>query len=245
MTRKEFVQEIISGYLGNLMGAGVPYEVGSFHWDQESQAEWIQRVLDWSRTPEGEASRVMAAANQTRAEMARRAGRLSEAGVPPYLIQKLAEPILDTGPFGAAKEHGQKLILVLAGGVGCGKTIAAIWLIGEAATNHDSVLYLSSAALARWDRYSQEEMGKLFAPRLLVIDDVGSEFRDEKGAFVSLLEDVINTRCLNGRRTVITTNMSADKFKVRYEDRIASRVSEFGAFFEFDGADMRRETTAG
>ena len=72
---------------------------------------------------------------------------------------------------------------------------------------------------------------------LLILDDLGTEFLSQ---FVTaMLYNIINTRLLEGRPTIISTNLSFQEISKRYTDRLTSRL--FGGYmhFEFLGRDIR------
>ena len=74
-------------------------------------------------------------------------------------------------------------------------------------------------------------------PDLLILDDLGTEFLSQ---FVTaMLYNIINTRLLEGRPTIISTNLSFQEISKRYTDRLTSRL--FGGYmhFEFLGRDIR------
>ena len=71
----------------------------------------------------------------------------------------------------------------------------------------------------------------------MILDDLGTEFLSQ---FVtSMLYNIINTRLLEGRPTIISTNLTFQEISKRYTDRLASRL--FGGYeqFEFVGRDVR------
>ena len=72
---------------------------------------------------------------------------------------------------------------------------------------------------------------------LLILDDLGTEFLSQ---FVTaMLYNIINTRLLEGRPTIISTNLSFQEISKRYTDRLTSRL--FGGYMhiEFLGRDIR------
>lgn len=101
-------------------------------------------------------------------------------------------------------------------------------------------LWVSAARLARWERYKDEAMDKLFKASKLVIDDIGAEFNDEKDNFLTLFGEVVTERLANGRPIVITSNATFEEFRKRYDGRIVDRVREHGRFVSFAGESMRR-----
>ena len=142
----------------------------------------------------------------------------------------------------AGQPHG---MLILAGVRGCGKTVAANWLIGELLTGDPehapSARFIDVARLTRTSRYKADQIGPLEKVGLLVIDDLGMEYGDERGSFLATLDGLINARYSAQLKTVITTNLPWAKFKKRYGERIADRLRECGRFVELDGKSLRKK----
>jgi DNA replication protein DnaC len=143
----------------------------------------------------------------------------------------------------AAIAGGSKLF-VLGGPPGIGKTTAACyWLIHARAVTTlvrtRPALFIRAGQLARWDRFGQEAMRDLERARALVVDDLGVEFDDTKGAFRSLLDEVVDARYAASLPTLLTTNLAGPAFKERYHERIADRVRGAGGFIALRGESMR------
>jgi DNA replication protein DnaC len=150
------------------------------------------------------------------------------------------------------------LLTVLSGGPGTGKTTAAVsWLFqwvwdekswrvvtegfsAKAAFCYAPGVFVTAARLARFSRYDERQMDELLRAGRLVIDDLGAEFLDVKGSFLSLLDEVVNERYANRRPTVLTTNLGVLAFKERYGERIADRIVEAGRFVSLGNESMRR-----
>lgn len=135
-------------------------------------------------------------------------------------------------------------IVVLSGLPGCGKTTAAAWWLLQPRervpyVGTSSARFIDATGLARWPKYDNAEMLKLTRSRALVIDDLGVEYADKKGAYSSLLDEVINSRYSAELPTVITTNLPGAEFKARYGERIADRIREAGRFVELGGESLR------
>lgn len=131
-------------------------------------------------------------------------------------------------------------IVVLAGGVGCGKTTAAhVWLLplGQPLEPH-RVAFVSAQEFARTSRY-EGKIERLRAPDRLVIDDLGAEYMDERGSALVDLDELIDARWRAGRGTLLTTNLTAQSFKRRYGARLASRIRDEGGWHQVDGPDLR------
>jgi len=81
----------------------------------------------------------------------------------------------------------------------------------------------------------------LFDCDLLIIDDLGTELTN---TFTNIeVFNIINSRIINNRKTIISTNMSPKYLLKTYGERTASRI--FGNFniLKFYGPDLRWEKT--
>ena len=213
----------------------------------ETFGEYLARLEAWSGTDEG----VAWAAASERAEAAERRAEdarwmRDEVGVP----QEIAAVLLSesgpslTEPMAAVRSLAPREYLVfLAGRVGTGKSVAACWAATRPCVS--SALFVRSVRLARWARYDDDEVDRLLSPKVLVIDDLGSEFNDERGSFWTLFEEVAVTRAENHLLTVVTTNLLVDDVRARYHfERVAERVRSLGAFIQFDGESLRGRRVA-
>ena len=68
---------------------------------------------------------------------------------------------------------------------------------------------------------------------LLVIDDLGTEFATSLVS--SQIFNIINERMVNSRSTIISTNLTPDRIKEQYSDRVLSRLTDEFEFFNIDG----------
>lgn len=133
-------------------------------------------------------------------------------------------------------------LVVLAGRPGVGKSVAAaLMAFRESRGNCQCLRWVQSGELARGFSYDADAFGELARVWVLVIDDLGVEYVDDKGRFLSTLEELLSKRHAKMRRTIITTNIT-DKatFVARYGERLASRIAEDGAFMICAGPDMRK-----
>jgi len=74
---------------------------------------------------------------------------------------------------------------------------------------------------------------------LLIIDDLGCEMTNQ--FTVSCLYNLVNTRMMRHKSTIISTNLSQAELRKRYSDRIASRLfSEYKPLY-FRGYDVREQ----
>ena len=168
------------------------------------------------------------------AEAATSAAR-GDLQMPPRVLGLVSGELEETPALWAVRD-AKPGIVCLSGGPGVGKTIAAgrwLWERGRGR-------FMKSARLARVNRYDRDEMRQLLAQPALVLDDLGTEFVDNKGNFHAIVDELIDYRYDYGLPLVITTNLSGVDFKARYEERIADRIRESGRFVEIAGDSMRR-----
>jgi hypothetical protein len=126
--------------------------------------------------------------------------------------------------------------LVLAGGKGTGKTVAATWV----ALNDERLWRFARAAtIVRVGRFG-DAFSQLIAAPALCIDDLGAEYIDVKGSFLSDLDELVDTFYSNRRPLIVTTNLDAKAFKDRYGARVVDRLTECAQWVGIDGRSMRR-----
>ena len=97
---------------------------------------------------------------------------------------------------------------------------------------HDSKKQINSTA--------KENYNNLFECDLLIIDDIGTELTNS--FTVSELFIIINTRLLNKKKTIISTNFSLGKLAETYTERISSRIFDKFTLVKFIGKDLRWES---
>src|SRR5882757_7087206 len=144
--------------------------------------------------------------------------------IPTRFLDRLVAGAIE--PSDAREATGETFdLLVLSGGPGTGKTLAACEWLRDVKRGG---WFVTAALLARYPRYDAKAMHDLLTCRALVVDDLGCEYMDDKGNFMAVLDEVINARYGERLPTLITTNLNADAFKERYGSRIADRIREDG-----------------
>ena len=73
---------------------------------------------------------------------------------------------------------------------------------------------------------------------LLIIDDLGSEFSTQ--FTVSCVYNIINSRILSGKPTIISTNLTPGELEDKYTQRITSRIIGSYISIKFIGRDIRQ-----
>ncbi len=142
------------------------------------------------------------------------------------------------------KEKGN---LYFCGPSGTGKTFMASCIANELMRNGYSVVYQSAYKLfqfmedykfCRIEREANISMyDSIYNCDLLIIDDLGTEFGTAYTC--SVLFDVLNTRLLNEKSTIISTNLSLGNLEKKYTDRVASRIIGNFELIRFMGDDIR------
>ena len=153
--------------------------------------------------------------------------------------------------FRACQSYGEKLrpdspSMLFRGGTGLGKTHLSLAIAGKAIEKGMGVIYGSAQSFAvalekeRFDREPPEEGDtntQLTECDLLILDDLGTEF---PSAYVNAaLYNIINSRMLAERPTIISTNLTLKELESRYSERFASRIAGYYGKLEFLGNDVR------
>jgi DNA replication protein DnaC len=213
----------------------------------ESMADYAKRLDDWLESPAGKASEARATALRA-AEDERYAAegrnRRSDAIGIPERYRFMGDPVrnaLKTQALEAVVRNPSELI-VLSGPTGCGKTAAACWWLYETPRDVPCPMFTTSPRLARMSKFDEEVMAKVLRAGRLVIDDLGIEYADANGAFVSLLDEITNERYANRLPTLITTNMDAQVLRARCGERLADRIRESGEFMSLNNPSLRKKS---
>lgn len=138
--------------------------------------------------------------------------------------------------------------LFLFGQVGTGKTFLANCIAKEVLDKGYSVLYLSindmldslnsyQFASAQNKQDMRLKIDFIYNAELLVIDDLGTEYVTEFTK--SYLFEVVNQRMVQGRATIISSNLDYEKLQEVYDQRLFSRILGNYIPLEFYGNDLR------
>lgn len=89
------------------------------------------------------------------------------------------------------------------------------------------------------NKLSDEDYKNLFDCDLLIIDDLGTELNN---SFTSgEIFNIVNTRLVSGKKTIISTNLSPYQLGKTYTQRILSRILDKFKLIKFIGTDLRWE----
>lgn len=132
--------------------------------------------------------------------------------------------------------------LLFMGNTGLGKTHLTLSIVYELLSRGFNVIYgaaynlFSEMESEHFDRHTNTAYNAAIDCDLLVIDDLGGEFVSPY--IQSLLYNIINTRDLSGKPTVINTNLTMGEIAARYTPRVASRLFKYNSE-KFIGDDIR------
>lgn len=139
--------------------------------------------------------------------------------------------------------------LLFYGETGTGKTFLTNCIAKALLDRGKIVIYQTAFRLLeileeiRFRNSSDKEKYKLiFDADLLIIDDLGTEMTN---SFTnSELFNIINSRLLSDKKTIISTNLSPKEIMDRYDDRIFSRLFSKFTVLHFWGKDLRWEKSS-
>lgn len=138
----------------------------------------------------------------------------------------------------------RKNILVLCGDQGIGKTVAACAIALR--SSYQTWRYVRAhtfQATSKFDRARRED----FTAGALILDDLGSEYADAKGSFLSDMDELVDFYYSRpSRPLIITTNVAAKHFPTRYRsERMMGRIRESAVWREFADAPCLRPAAKG
>ena len=139
--------------------------------------------------------------------------------------------------------------LLFLGGTGLGKTHISIAIAGYVLEKGYDIIYSSAQNLLyklEKERFSRDNRGENYEDSiqlvlncdLLILDDLGAEFTTP--FTVSTLYNIINSRILQGKPTIISSNVDVpQKLEERYTERFVSRLFGNYKVMKFLGKDIR------
>lgn len=88
-------------------------------------------------------------------------------------------------------------------------------------------------------KYNDHQYNLLFEADLLIIDDLGTEVAN---TFTNAeIFNIVNTRIIGGKKTIISTNLTPKEISETYTDRVFSRILDKFIPLKFYGHDLRWE----
>ncbi len=142
--------------------------------------------------------------------------------------------------------------VLIYGEVGLGKTFLTNCIAKGILDRGHKVFYLSAnelfqSILSPYLMNQEKDLADLYKYvyncELLIIDDLGTELTNS--FTISNLFEIINQRNIQGKSTVISTNLSLKELKTKYSERIVSRIIEGYTKFKVYGNNIRYQKSLG
>ncbi len=137
--------------------------------------------------------------------------------------------------------------LYFYGNSGTGKTFMASCIANDLISKGYTVVYQSAYKLFQFmedykfgkiDRTQNTAFfDSIYNAELLIIDDLGTEFGTAYTC--SVLFDILNSRIMNEKSTIISSNLTLNSIEKKYTDRVYSRIVGNFEIFRFIGEDIR------
>ncbi|MBD5139742.1 MAG: ATP-binding protein [Ruminococcus sp.] len=137
--------------------------------------------------------------------------------------------------------------LFLLGKTGVGKTHISLSIAKEVVQKGYTAAYgsllnylriIEKEHFGRSENPETDTLQILINADLLILDDLGSEFRTS--FYESVMYNIINSRINLGLPTIINSNLSAAELQNNYNDRIISRLFSVYSTLMFVGDDIRQ-----
>ncbi|HEX3037762.1 MAG TPA: ATP-binding protein [Oscillospiraceae bacterium] len=171
-----------------------------------------------------------------------------EDGIPP---KKQMEGILRYCRNYAESFSNSSSSIIMQGGTGLGKTHLSLAIANAAIDKGFGVIYGSAQNMVtnlERERFSRDDNTDdtnrlLLGCDLLILDDLGTEFAT---SFVNAaIYNIVNTRLMAQKPTIISTNLSIHELEQRYTERFVSRVIGSYVCLKFCGKDVRQQKRMG
>lgn len=136
--------------------------------------------------------------------------------------------------------------LFMNGATGLGKTHLSLAIANEVIKKGFGVIYVSTPSIVsklekerfRYGNDNQDETeSHLIDCDLLILDDLGTEFQTNFSN--ATIYNIINSRILYNKPTIISTNIPPQKIQTNYSERLVSRLWGHYRLINFCGQDIR------
>ncbi len=174
-----------------------------------------------------------------------------------WYSKEISDPVINISPYDNMKSVYAECInmcrnfgkeaknLYFYGASGTGKTFMASCIANRLIADGYTVVYQSAYKLFQFmEDYKfcrierdNAEYDRIYNCDLLIIDDLGTEF--STAYTCSVLFDILNTRLLNKKSTIISSNLNLSNLEKKYTDRVQSRIIGNFEMLRFMGQDIR------
>lgn len=151
---------------------------------------------------------------------------------------------------GASRRYAQNFSLgsknlIFLGKTGLGKTHLSLAIANTVISKGYYVCYGTSQNICedlRAEMFGRDSrlnytLDEILACDLLIIDDLGTEIENQYN--IASIYNIINSRILSGRPTIISTNYEFSQLLEKYDQRITSRISGEYTQMQLFGTDIR------
>jgi len=170
-----------------------------------------------------------------------------ETGLSP---RRSMEVVYETCVEYARKFGNRSMNLFFNGAPGLGKTFLSACIARVVADNGFSVVYdmamsifakFEDAQFQRTDDLegTRNEIKRYLECDLLIIDDLGTEMTTK--FTIPVLYEIINSRLVSGKKTVVNSNLTLSELNHRYSEQIMSRLEGEYQVLTFYGDDIRKK----
>lgn len=158
--------------------------------------------------------------------------------------------VYDTCREYASSFSERSMNLLFQGGTGLGKTFLSACIARVVAQNGHSVCYDTAASAleafemkkfardAEAAEKASTRVERMLECELMILDDLGTEMLTQIS--ISALYTLINTRLVEGKKTIISTNLTDAELARRYTPQICSRIDGEFLKLPFAGTDIRK-----
>jgi len=158
-----------------------------------------------------------------------------------------AEPVVSIAQNFADNFVQNASNLFIFGNVGSGKTYLSSCIANRAANSGKSLYYQSAYRIfdlvqqikfqEKDNRELKDKLNFIYNVDLLIIDDLGTEFVTTLST--SSFFDILDSRLLDGKSTIINTNLNPNEIGKMYSERVASRIVGNYEIIHLDNGDLR------
>jgi len=171
----------------------------------------------------------------------------SDTGISP---RRSMEVVYETCVEYARKFGSRSMNLLFTGAPGLGKTFLSACIARVVAENGYSVVYdMAASIFAKFEDVqfqrtddpegTRNEIRRYLECDLLIIDDLGTEMTTS--FTISALYEIVNTRLVNSRKTIVSSNLTPAEMHRRYSEQIMSRLEWEYQVLKFYGEDIRKK----